>query len=443
MKGKWWIPAAVIVLCAVLLCIYPVRLRLAPRWMVSRALGSALEQLENRFEDSPVHLLTQAIDPQSRQKAHVQLETEQAVLGLVRYDMQLCTQLRPCRILAEGNVVAGGKVLDLSVYLDGDFAALSSRSLVEGSYYGITYDTFSENIHSRQLLSALIGEKTISRWEQSVSDLDEAMSREWKLPEFRTEDIVSALYGVMALKPQVNRVETPPNAHAVTFRASVQEIVQAAEPYRDEIPPELRNLLDALNQDPAAVIRVEFLLHKGNLVQIQGELDSSGAYAQVCVVLGDDPENEPLTVEVITKAGEDDSGISLEIETASDEETYRERLRLTQTRNTVRSTISLDYGFDLSTGEMDLTILRDGEEAQLRMNLAGEKDTLTIISQDVTPLLNLFLKKPLESPAICTMTLSPGSEVDVPQYRNLDQWSLEDLLALLAGFGGLLGIKLQ
>jgi hypothetical protein len=91
---------------------------------------------------------------------------------------------------------------------------------------------------------------------------------------------------------------------------------------------------------------------------------------------------------------------------------------------------------------MDLSILRDTDKAQLRLNLEGEGDALTIRSQNAAPLLNLFLKKPMEAPAICTITLSPGREVTVPEYRSLDQWSMEDLFALLAGLGGLLGLKL-
>lgn len=447
MKRKWWIVGAAALAAALLsLCFFGVRVRLAPRWVVSRALGTVLTELDSRFEKSPVHMLTSALDREGRQKADLQMETQLEYLGIVRYDMHLNTQLRPCRVQAEGTVVTGGKALDLSLYLDGDFAAVSSKSLVEGNYYGITYDSFSQDIRSRELLAALIGDKTISQWEQSVSKLDAAMSRDVKLPEMDVEDMVSCLYGVLTLKPQVSRVETPagaaPYAYAVTFEASVQEIVQAAENYRDQIPAEITAWLDRLKTDSEASVKVVYLLSKGDLVQIMLELDALGEYARLSLSLGVDPAISELNADLITKAGDEDCRIRMELDTVSDDESYQERLHIVQTQNHVSKEFSLDYTFDLSTGEMDLSILRDDKTAQLQLNLKGEGDTLTIHSQNVTPFLNLFVKKPLDHPAICTLELSPGGEVAVPEYRNLDQWSVEDLFALLTGLGGLLGLKL-
>lgn len=447
MKRKWWfLGAALLASAALSLCFFGVRVRLAPRLVLTRALETAFERLEERFEGSPVHLLADALDSEGRQNVSLQLETEQAYLGVVRYDMQLATQLSPCRIQGEGTVVTGGKALDLSLFLDGDFAAVSSKSLVNGNFYGITYDSFSQDIRSRELLAVLIGDKTISQWEASVSDLDAAMSRELKLPELDPEDVVSCLYGVLALKPQVSRVETPagaaPYAYAVTFRASIQELAQMTEGYREQIPTELMDRVDRLKKDPNAFAKVEYLLSKGDLVQILVELDSVTEYDRLILTLGNDPGTSQLAAELVTKAGNENLRIWMELENVSDEETYQESLRISQTRNQEKAKLTLEYDYDLSSGEMDLTILRDDKKAQLLLNLKGEGEQLTVISQNVTPFLNLFLKKPLEHPAICTLGLSPGGDVTVPEYRNLDQWSVEDLLELLTGLGGLLGLKL-
>jgi hypothetical protein len=443
LKKTRWILSGVLAAMLLSLCFFGIRLRIAPRLILSRALGTALEQLEERFENSPVHLISDALDPKGCQQFDLQLETVQDPLGAVRYDMRLHSQLGPNRIHGSGTVIAGGKALDLSLYLDGDFAAVSSQSLVEGSYYGITYDTFSEDIRSRQFLAALIGDKTISQWEASVSSLDAAMSRDMKLPEWNTKDVVSALYGVLALKPRVSRVDTPTGAfHAVTFQASLQDIAQAADSYRDNIPAVLMNRLDALKDDPAADACVKFLLNQGKLVQIQAELNSASGHTDIFLDMGLDPKTSQLNLEINMGTGKDASQTRLEVETASDAEAYREKLRFSQRKSNVNRTASVDYVYDLSTGEMDLSILRDAGKAQLRLNLAGEEDSLTVRSQNAAPLLNLFLVKPMEAPAICTITVSPGREVAVPEYRSLGQWSMEDLFALLAGLGGLLGLKL-
>ena len=39
------------------------------------------------------------------------------------------------------------------------------------------------------------------------------------------------------------------------------------------------------------------------------------------------------------------------------------------------------------------------------------------------------------------MTVRKGAAITPPDYKNLDKWSLDDLLILLGSIGGLLGFK--
>jgi hypothetical protein len=449
MKRKSRIVALTLFL-AILVCVacywHVIAVYIAPRAVLGNALNQALGLLESRFANSPIHLVAQSLDPEGEQRAALQLEMEQKYLGPVRYDMTLHTQLGPNRVLARGNVITGGKMLDLSLYLDENLTAISSEGLAGGNYYGITYDTFSQDIRSRPILAALIGDSKLREWEDSVSSLADTFSREIRLPEFTAGDIRTALFGALALKPQVQRISTPAGgtvkSEAISFCATGQAIAEMAAPYRDNLSPELLAMVDQWKEDSQAAINVTFLLNKGKLVEIHVNLESSAGNTRIFATIGSDPTTEPLVLDLRTKTGEDVRDTRLQIDTVSNEETYHEKLTITQTRNRERSEFSLDYLFDLSTGETDLTIRCDDHKARLRMNLSGEGDTLTIRTQDLSPLLNLFLKKTLESPAICTLTIAPGAEFATPAYRNLDQWSAEDLLEILAGFGGLLGLKL-
>lgn len=448
MKRRYWLLFAAAVFTVLLsLCFFGVRVRVMPRLVLSRAMDTALEKLDARFENSPMNLLLPALSPEGCQHASLQLETKQPVLGVVYYDMQLSTQLNPSRLHADGAVVTGGKLLDLSVYMDGDFAAVASEELADGGYYGITYDTFSRDIRGKQLLAALIGEKTITQWEDSVSSVDAVLSWNLRLPGFRGEDVISALYGVLALKPQVSRVSTPagaaPNAHAVTFRMSAQEIIRVVENYRNQLPPEILNWLDGAKEDPEAYVLVEFMLHKDNLVQIRLEAQSARSYTQIYVALGDDPDIQDLSMDITLRTENRSSYVYGEISTDTSAGNCRERMYIAHTGNGKRSRISLAYDFDPRTGELDLTVARDDEKAQLRLNLSGEGETVTLRTQDLRPLLNLLQEQDKAQPVICTLVLSPGEAVEVPQYRNMDQWSLDDLYGLLSGLGGLLGLKMQ
>lgn len=429
------------------LCFFDVQVRLAPRWVLSRTLGTVLTELETRFETSPAHLLGAALDPRGRQQISLQLETESDHLGVVRYDLDIQTQLSPNRVQADGTVVTGGRAMDLSLYLDQNFAAVSSQGLVSGKFYGITYESFSRDIRDREVIAALIGDKTITQWEESVSGLEKAMATELILPELTTADIRAALYGVLTLKPSV-RVEEilisgqREMVYAVSFRATGREIAAAAESYREELTSEFRELLIKLQNASDNLVSAVFYLRKGTLVKIAGTMESPEKTIRISADLGSIPGTDPLKLECEYRNEEDLTRYSLVIDTESDQTGYEETLHFSRTQNGIQRKNQLGYRWDLSSGDMKLTILRDEQEANLRLNLQGEGESFTVRVQDVTPLVNLFREKPLTAPAICTLQVSPGSSVDVPAYRNLDQWSMEDLVALLSGLGGLLGLQL-
>lgn len=450
MKRKWWIPVAAAVAAGLIsLCFFGVRVRIAPRLVLSRTLDNAIAQLDSRFEKSPVHLLANALDSQGRQQVALKLETENKNLGPVVYDMKVLTQIGPNRIQAEGAVIAGGKVLDVQLFLDENFSALASQGLLEGRYYGITYKTFSRDLRERQLLTALLGEQLISDWEEDLLSLGEKMAVDLTLPEFGTEDVRSLLYGVLALKPEISREEIllptvgEHKGFGVSFRATGAEISEAAKPYRQQLSGTLLNWIHKMEQDPASEICVKFSLYKGKLIQILAQLNTSGESHECLFYLGEDPAEKTLSLELDTRNGGEARKYSLMIRTEQDEERYEELLHFVKTEMGETKGTTVEYEWDLSSRDMVLEIRQDERKVEQRLNLTGEGETLTIRSQNIRPLLNFLLEQDKVKPAICTLTVSPGGTVTVPEYRNLDQWSWEDLLALITGFGGLLGLKLQ
>ena len=447
MKRKIWIwIGAVIAVILLGLSLYGARIWIFPRLVLSRSMNSAFTQLETRFEKSPIHLIRDIYDPDGYYLADLQLETDAAGLGPVRYDMDLQTQLAPLRISGDGTVVTGGKALDLELYLDGNFAAVSSESLVGGNYYGIAYDSFSQDIRSREVLTALLGDERISRWEKQISGLDQILSRDIKMPEFSPGDIEAALYAVLILDPEVSGENIQLSGeeirvHTVTFRATGQQIADAAQPHQEELTPEVAAWIHEIRDDPQFFMEAVFYLDQENLIQMDGKIESSSGSCDLRVFLGTFGKNDPLTLEIETREGEELNRLYLTLENRTDTQSYLEKSRLTLTRNGVQRIFGMDYTYDLSSGEMDIILTKDAKLASMRLNLAGEGEKLTVTSQNIAPFLNLFRKKALESPVICTLSLQPGQEISVPQYKNLDQWSLEDLWIMIKGLGGLLGIN--
>lgn len=448
MKKKWWLIGGVLAALLLSLSFYGVRLRIAPRLVLSRAIDHALSQLDGRFEKSPMQLLGKALDSQGNQRVGLKLETESKNLGPVVYDMKLLTQMGPNRIQAEGAVIAGGKVLDIQLYLDENFAALASQGLLEGRYYGITYETFSRDLRERQLLTALLGERILSDWETDVALLEEKMAAQLTLPEFSPADIRNLLYGVLALKPKIGREEIllptvgDHNGFGVSFRATGAEIYEAAEPYQQQLPDPILGWIDKMGQDPESQICVKFSLYKGKLIQILAQLDVAGEAYECLAYLGEDPGEKTISLELNAQTGSETRRFSLMIRTEQDEACYEETLHFVKAEKGETESTTVKYAWDLSSCDMVLEIRQGDKTVEQRLNLTGEGETLTIRSQNIRPLLNFLLEQEKIKPAICTMTVAPGGNVTVPEYRNLDQWSGEDLLTLLTGFGALLGLKM-
>lgn len=62
--------------------------------------------------------------------------------------------------------------------------------------------------------------------------------------------------------------------------------------------------------------------------------------------------------------------------------------------------------------------------------------------QIITPDLDNLLGWGSGKVRACTMTIAKGAEITPPGYKNLSQWSLEDLLVLLSGVGSLFGLQI-
>ena len=443
-KRKWWIIVAAI-LAVLLIGLFCFRdalmVRLFPRVVLSNAIVERFGQLEERFENSPVHLLTDAMDPGGCQNISMRLDTETELMGIAHYSLDFQTQAAPNRIRGTGSVSTGAGMMDLSVYLDGDFMALSSESLTGGAYYGLTYDTFQEDIRRFQLLSALIGEDVLHGWEEALQEIQRFMSQSYVLPEVTPEDIQSALMGALALKPRVEAGEEK-NTYAVSFGATGREIADAAAPYLDQVPESLSALVSAMSEDADSSLNVVFYLNRRQLTQVQASFSLSGSSYQITAELGQESASSPIALEVMSCVGEDLERLELTVKTTSDEEIYQEGIRLKHTRNGVQRQLTADYTWDLSTGDMVMDLVREGKKYPVRLNLTGEGECITLRTQEFEQLLSAITGKDTSRPAICTLTVSPGEALgDVPDYRNLSDWSFEDLMLLITRLGNLLGFK--
>lgn len=424
---KWWmIPLgflSVILVASVLL--WPtLRIYLAPKTVLTAALTDTCAELELRFAGSPLILLGSTLDLESGNTIDMSLDTSNDLLGSVRYDMAVQVQWKPRRILARGQASAQRKNIDLSVYLDGDFAALSSAGILQENYYGLTFDTFAEDISSNKLISFAFDDATLNQWTDQIRDLEAFMEDSWEFPSVSMENIHNILMGIFALKAQVDREDimlsgVKQTCYVISFETNGAQIAAGLDYLNTELPISLR---------ADDEVDIYFWMVDDSVVKI----DVSSDDMDLELYLGKDPLDD-ITLQYINA----DGPMTVTVSTQPDDENYQETIQIIGTEST-----TVSYNWNLTTGDLALTFNRAGEVRSADFNLSPTENGFRVITEDFESLMHVLLGIKDSADSHCVMTVSGGSEFGTPEYKNFSEWSLEDLVTLLSGVGGLFGLNI-
>ena len=431
-KGKWWlvlIPAVLVLAVLAVLFGSSILIYIAPKVVLTNALTDAASRLEERFQNNPVRAALEVYDREGKYTAVMELDTSNELLGDISYDMTVRTDAAGHQLFAEGVIGFSQRELTLSAYMGSTFMAISSPELVKGSYYGITYDTFLSDLDSFPLVKRLIPEETLEKWDASLEDIQAVMNRPYEVPEVTQEDIRALLTGLLAMKCQVEKTEHPldgetVSCHMVTCGADGAQVKEL-----------LGYVLDVQDADTAEVSAC-FYLYRGQLIEAVLDGSAGEDHIRYILTLGEDPGAEDLTL----KASRTEDGVTddvcLKVSTQENGETYAETLVITKNQETPKT---ISYEWDTVSGDM---VLNWDDAGEIQLNLTAAEDGVRIVTEDFAQLMDIMLErdKKAEQSISCAMTLSKGAAIQVPEYKNMDQWSLEDLVTLLGGIGALVGI---
>lgn len=437
-KRKWWlilIPVLLIAVPLVVLFWDSIVIHVAPQTVLAASVAKATAQLEERFRDSPLLLVTKVLNREGQYSATLEGSAVNAYVGEIGYDMNAQADLAAHQIFAEGTLHFSERDLDLSVYLDRNFMAISSQNLLQNNFYGITYDTFSSDIRSYSLLKLLVPEATMQQWEESVADIQSKMNRTYQAPELSEVDTGKLLVGLLALKCQVSSEPVVLNGQQV----SCYQVTCGAS------GAEVLDILDCLMDTAGAEsgqITASFYLYRNALVKAVVNGSAGENRVQYSLMLGEDPGTGPLTLEGQQVRSGQQSSFTASVNTRHDGSRYSETWETERIADGEKQAAVVSYGWDSATGDMTLT---KNNGTPVSLNLTGTENGLRLASDDFAALLNLFSAEEKDpaarKSASCVMTVTKGASVATPAYKNLDQWSMEDLITLLSGIGSLIGFQ--
>lgn len=406
----------------------------APNTMLTQAVTKAVSRLEERFNSNPLRMVIQTLDPDGKQTADVEIKTQHHLLGEINYDFALQTDHN--RVYTQGSASVSDQKLDVSLFLNGDFMAVSSAELTNNIFYGITYDTFSEDIHRIPLLKWFVSESLFSRWEGAVLRIRDQMRRSdfrSPLPQLSEKEWNMLLAALLAMPSDMERSAAfidskETDCHKITYRISGTQVAEVLKQY--------------LGYDRQQIaVTASFYLFEEALVMIDMVLKTESETIHARFTLGTDPAEDPLKIVWSTEAEGKTDHYAVCVNTRRTENTYGEDWLFRHGTDETAIDFLVSYVWNPKTGNMALT---DGDGDVISLCLTETDTGFRLQTAQFKALCSIFAGSDLfDSPkeAECTMSVRKGSDFVTPTYKNPDQWTIEDLVMLLEGFGALMGLK--
>lgn len=207
-KKQYWIllPAVVLILAAAAMVFRDTLLMcLLPQIPLGKAIEGAAVRLETEIQESPLPILLRGYEEDGLNTLEARLSNDGAPVGR----LQIRADLEGNQIQLKGEFPEGSQLPGLDLYLNRDALALTS-DILQGGYYGITFDTFAQDLDSIPLAARLLPPQLKGEWETSVRGLQEKMDWDISLPaipQISREELKPALLGLWVLRPQVEAVE--------------------------------------------------------------------------------------------------------------------------------------------------------------------------------------------------------------------------------------------
>lgn len=437
-KRQYWIPVfLVVVILGFLIALLLFRIYFQPKAVLTNAISRAFSQLDARFQKDPLLKLADAYDPDGKYTIEVSTKPDSGEEKSYDANIQVDTQNR--RISGACSILSTPQPMNISVYLDPDFMAISTGEAAPSEYYGITYNTFDSDIQKVPLLNMLVSESLITHWGSSIRSVHDAFvqmgNTSLQIPQITRKDLKGLLLGAAALPCRTQRADITVQKKPLTCKKLIYEI---GEEGANGILAQLTGKRPSTN----SALMLSMFLYQDTLVRAVLTGTDGSVPFQYCLDLGTDPAQNPL---LLQGSYGDLRSFSVMITTQSGENQYIESWDIQTTAQGKEADHS--FAFDWTPQTETMRLRTKNLSAPLPIILRKEGTQLHLETENLTALLKAIGIDSeyfsMGDSMLAAINISHGSEINVPPYKNLDAWSMEDFLTLLGEIGPMIGIKLE
>lgn len=469
---KWWavalpVLAAMVVLAA---CLWGrIQLQFMPETVLAKASANTTEALSQRLQGT-VWTLGKKLE-NAEQRYAVDLNADFFVDNAY---MPLNAQIN---VDAQVDVPKGQMLLDFDVgvpdynqelggklYLDPDCGAFSYSEFMDGAYYGITFDSVSEDLRSSKLFQDLSIEdmdeiedavEIVRAYMQQIAD---SAARQDEMRQELLDAIRETLSAVecrgsreaLELDDETRRFDT------VSFTLTEVELADCLDAYISimednifteimdmetmEFWQELRDMAEEIRNDGHTEINFHYYISNDLIraiaIDLNVESDEEESIAGTFLVdYGTNPAVDDWTVTVHLEDSDMEAPVEISVvfskETDGDTCVESAAIHMEDGAD-IQGDGAFAYRWDKTSGEMELTCQVNDVDLSYTLTVRELEDGFELDFGDILESIaaingDLGLG---ESKMALTLTIRKGTQQEKPEYINLDQWT-EDLLDIL------------
>lgn len=379
-------------------------------------LENTLYRIESAYQSSPVQIITTVMNASTHLKTEGAFTFSYSDLGNVKCNF--ITKTGPNRILAEANISASEIQLPVSVYLDQEAVAITS-SLLHDEYYGITFDSFAEDLQKIPMVNWVISDTTQKKWEGALLDF-----RANTLAYLQFLRIVPISFPDMTtIKPFL--MTFPVNVAFKTLQTDQgkQKTLRMAYHISSNNVPKWIDQRFALGIEEAIEVSVICYLTEEELLLAQIAIQHEESAKRICLDLTTSDELK-VSLEQEYDLFSAEFGLSEESWSWSQDGQHHD----------------IKIQWNRETGDM---LLGNSAKKEAHLKFMDEENGISIISEKFEHVLSIFdIQVPVHDLQL-SLQIQQGVDFERPQFKNLDKWSFEDFLTFLDGISSLIGFQTE
>ena len=479
-KKKWLIPVVAVAAVAVLvvaglLLWQPVLKTVAPDVYVGMMLNNTNIALENRLEDTPADVASSVSDSLDEGSLGIDVTYWDDNEGLMKGGITLHSNMKDQKWRLDADVSAMGTDADFSAYLDSNAFAIGSNALTGGKFYGLTYNSFENDLRS-SAFAEMLDEESITALTDVVESVDKTLDTVANL-EKRLVPYIQLLTEYadgLETKSGSEKLELSGQdckCSTVSYLIKQDELVdmigqlldllEKEEEIQDldelletsgagsvaEIMDELRNGLDEVNETIETEAVLTYYIYDSKVVDIRFVVTVKNSdtdeevEAEINICYGANPEVDDIVINADAEVAGETISIKVVSSDSWDGDEYTGTVTMSaKASSEMLAEIKQKTVWNKKSGDLKLSVSSAGEKIDCSLTLMETENGCVIEIPDVYRFLcELSPDFTYVEPFKCEIkvTVAEGNSIEVPTFTNLDkidQTVLEELMADVEAF---------